>query len=301
MKSKKPRKTQPAARHPVQNHCPVPSGVLMIIGGAENKGQEQPEHKQKPENFIKLEVLQRFKDLIPRRDAVVEVITTASGDPEGSFSDYKRVFADLGISQVHQIHHNIRREVLDDPLLDRINAADAFFFTGGDQLKLTSIYGGSYFLTNMKYRYINDPIVIAGTSAGAMALSTPMIYAGSKEVEELAGEIKVTMGLEFLKDVCIDTHFVHRGRFVRIAQVIATNPTSIGLGIEEDTAIVVRNGIEAEVVGTGLLIILEGFQIDEMNVEDFGQDTPVGIRGLRMHILRSGDKYRIPEINPPHK
>jgi cyanophycinase len=144
----------------------------------------------------------------------------------------------------------------DERLLGRTNKADAFFFTGGNQLLLTSLYGGSDFLTRLKERYIAEPIVVAGTSAGAMALSTPMIYAGSKEKQQLTGEIKITTGVEFLKDVCIDTHFVDRGRFIRMAQVIASNPTSTGIGIEEDTAILVRKGTEAEIIGSGTVLII---------------------------------------------
>src|SRR5213075_3228172 len=129
---------------------------------------------------------------------------------------------------------------------------------------------------------IQKKIVIGGTSAGAMALSTPMIYSGSNEVQELTGEIKVTTGLEFLKDVSIDTHFVHRGRFVRMAQVIATNPTSIGVGIDEDTAWIVRNGIETEVIGSGIITILEGYilhtQILMKQVRN--NQSPFGISGF---------------------
>jgi cyanophycinase len=188
----------------------------------------------------------------------------------------------------------------DEALLDRVKQADGIFFAGGDQLKYTSIYGGTRFLLELKDRYIHDKIVIAGTSAGAMAMSTPMIYAGNDEVQELGGMIKVTTGLEFLKDVCIDTHFVHRGRFVRMAQVIVTNPTCIGMGIEEDTAIVVRNGLEAEVVGTGTVIIIEGFGITETNIEDFANEKPISIRDMKVHILSGGNKYLISQVNPPH-
>src|SRR4051812_41397010 len=124
-----------------------------------------------------------------------------------------------------------------------------------------------------------------------MAMSTPMIYAGNSEVQELGGMIKVTTGLEFLKDVCIDTHFVHRGRFVRMAQVVVTNPNCIGIGIEEDTAIIVCNGLDVEVVGTGTLIIIEGFEITEANIEEFTSNVPVKMRDLKMHILSDGEKY----------
>ena len=103
-----------------------------------------------------------------------------------------------------------------------------------------------------------------------------------------------------MKDVCIDTHFVHRGRFVRMAQVVVTNPTSIGMGIEEDTAAIVRNGLEAEVIGTGTVIIMDGHRITEGHIEDFTSDKPVTIRNLTMDILSAGDKFTIPQTNPPH-
>jgi cyanophycinase len=133
-----------------------------------------------------------------------------------------------------------------------------------------------------------------------MALSTPMIYAGSNEVQQLAGEIKVTLGLEFLRDVCIDTHFVHRGRFIRLAQVVATNPTCIGIGIEEDTAIVVCNGKQAEVIGSGTIVVFEGYNITFTNADEFGSKKLITIKDLVVHILSKGDTYIIENTNPPH-
>ena len=127
-----------------------------------------------------------------------------------------------------------------------------------------------------------------------------MIYAGNDEVQEIGGMIKVTTGLEFLKDVCIDTHFVHRGRFVRMAQVVVTNSSSIGLGIEEDTAAVVTNGLDVQVIGTGTIIIIEGHQISDANIEEFTSNKPVTMRDLKMHVLSDGDTYTIPQTNPPH-
>jgi cyanophycinase len=231
----------------------------------------------------------------------VEVITTASGDGADTFGRYKNVFEKLGFEQVGHIHHLERKEVLDDQLEERVKNADAFFFTGGDQLKLTALYGGTQFLTQIKERYIHERICIGGTSAGAMAMSTPMIYAGNEEVQELGGAIKVTTGLEFLKDVCIDTHCVPRGRFIRMSQVIVTNPTCIGIGIEEDTAIIVQNGKQVEVVGTGTVIIIEGFDIERTNIEAFTSDKPISIRNIKMHLISDGDQYEIPQLNPPHK
>jgi len=101
--------------------------------------------------------------------------------------------------------------------------------------------------------------------------------------------------------VCIDTHFIDRARFIRMAQVIATNPTSIGIGIEEDTAIIVRKGDEAEVIGNGVVTIIEGFDISSSTITEFGTDEKVSICDLRVHLMAKGNTYHIPQINPPHK
>lgn len=301
MKPKPVRKAKTILENQHENHCPSPKGTLVIIGGKENKGEDAPSNKKKPSDFIKLEVLEAFKHATHKREPLIEVITTASGEGTASFHDYQKVFEKIGITRVGQIHHNSREEVLADPMLERLKNADGVFFSGGNQLKLTGFYGGTEFLTYLKHRYIHEQIAVAGTSAGAMALSTPMIYAGNEDVQELGGEIKLTTGLEFVKDVCVDTHFVHRGRFVRMAQVVITNPTSIGLGIEEDTAVIIKNGSEMDVLGTGLVIIIEGFKITSSSIKEFSEDKPVSARDLCVHLLKDGDTYLIPQVNPPHK
>ena len=279
--------------------CPVPAGILVVIGGKEDKGDLKEDLMTDGNGTM--EILKTFTGLIKHNDPVLEVITTASSEGEESFKDYQRVFKKLGIHQINHIHHTTRKEVLEDDILERVNAAHGFFFGGGDQLLLTSLYGGTSFLTRLKERYIYDNIVIGGTSAGAMALSTPMIYAGNKDVQQISGEIKITTGLEFLKDVCIDTHFVDRGRFVRLAQVIASNPTSIGMGIEEDTAFILRNGTDAEIIGNGTVIIMDGSEIESSTISNFGQNERITIRNLKVNILAKGEMYKIPLINPQHK
>ena len=285
----------------LDNSCPVPQGTLLIIGGAESKGKD-PEHHEAPKGYHPLDILKCFTELLRTKEAAIEVITSAAQEGSESFQKYKRVFKKLGHDNVKHIHHYNRKEVMEDDedLKERIKNADGFFFAGGDQLLLSSLYGGTPFLTMLKEKYIKQKIVVAGTSAGAMALSTPMIYASSTETEQITSEIKITTGLEFLKDVCIDTHFVHRGRFIRLAQVIATNPTSIGIGIDEDTALIIRNGIDAEVQGSGVVIIMEGFDISYTNVNGKPQEPPISIRDIKLHILAPFDKYTIRQMNPPH-
>ena len=275
---------------------PLPAGILVVIGGKEDKGDNTDD---KDEN--RLAILKTFVQFSKKKDPCIEIITSASSEPDEMFSDYRKVFTGLNFTTIGHIHHQLREQVLSDDLSKRINNADVIFFTGGDQLLLTSLYGGTDFLTLLKQRYINDKIVIGGTSAGAMALSTPMIYAGNKSKQQITGEIKITTGLEFLRDVCIDTHFIDRARFVRMAQVIATNPSSIGIGIEEDTAIIVRNGTEAEVIGNGLITVIEGFGIVSSNVTEFNEEGKINILNMKVHLLAKGSKYNIELKNPPHK
>jgi len=278
------------------NHCPVPKGVLLVIGGAEDKGDQE---KNDLAEGVKMEVLNCFIKLLNQKAPVIEVITTAgSSDPEGSFEEYKKTFTELGAHQVNHIHHDQRNEIDFPNLENRLKACHGIFLAGGDQLKLTSIYGGTKLLWLLKQRYIHEKIVIAGTSAGAMAMSTPMIYAGVGRDEMINGNVKITTGLEFIRDVCVDTHFVDRGRFVRMAQVIATNPTCIGVGVEEDTALIIRNGKDAEVLGTGVVIILNGLNSTTSNI---AKGALLTLRGLQVEILSKGEIYSLPEINPPHK
>jgi cyanophycinase len=281
--------------------CPIPEGILVIIGGKENKGGQEAPDRKTPAGFITGDILRIFTDLAKKERPLIQVITSGSAEGKETFDEYKKVFGELGCEDTVHIHHNSREEVLNDDLVSKVREADAFFFAGGDQLVLTSLYGGTPALTALKERYINDAIVIGGTSAGAMAMSTPMIFAGKEEVQEISGEIKVTTGLEFLRDVCIDTHFVHRGRFVRLAQVIATNPGCVGLGIEEDTAVIVRKGVEAEVAGSGTVFVVEGFAITEANMKNFTEKKPFSVRNLKVDILAAGDTFQIEQKNPPHK
>lgn len=283
------------------NKCPVPRGIIMVIGGHEDKG-DTPDREITRQNNHPLDVLKSFRFLIKSNNPVLEIVTTASSEGDELFKEYVKGFNDVGIKNINRIHHEDRQTAINEgpTFIERINKADAVFFSGGDQLKLTYLYGGTEFLLHLKQRYIHHGLLIGGTSAGAMAMSTPMIYAGNKDVQQFSGEIRITTGLEFLKDVCIDTHFVDRGRFIRMAQVIVTNPTCIGIGIEEDTAMVIRNGIEGEVIGSGVVIIIQGHNIQNSNITEFGNKKKISIRGLDVDILSHGDSFIIPQTNPPH-
>lgn len=269
-----------------ENDCPTPTGKLMIIGG----GKER-----------KL-ILKDYVDLIKAENPVIELITSAgSVDIEETYQEYREIFEKHIPCTVNHIHHDRREDIQAEGIEKRIKAADAVFIAGGDQLKLTSVYGGTGILFLLKHRYIYEGLLVGGTSAGAMVLSTPMIFAGNGADELIAGQVKITTGFEFLRDVCIDTHFVARGRITRLAQVVATNLSTIGWGIEEDTAVIVENGTDARVVGKGVVLLLDGKQSYGNNITEFDEHQAIGIRNLTLSILPEGEQFDIHQMNPPHK
>src|SRR5687767_7663217 len=141
-------------------------------------------------------------------------------------------------------------------------------FSGGNQLRLAATYGGTEFLKIIKKRYREENFVIAGTSAGAMAMSKTMIYEGNATRAHLKGEVKMTTGLGFVSKVIIDSHFEKRGRFGRLAQSVATNPMCIGIGLGEDTGMLIIGGDKMEAIGSGLVIIIDGHDIMHCNIAD---------------------------------
>ena len=186
--------------------------------------------------------------------------------------------------------------------IELIQKAKGIMFTGGDQLRLTAFLGGTQFLDILKDRYTHERIVLAGTSAGAAALSTPMIFqGGAQNGGFLKGEIYVATGLEFLKDVAIDTHFIARGRIVRMAQMIAMNPGAIGIGLEEDTAIVVTNGEEMEIIGSGVITVVDGHPISYSNLPDIKDGEPITVRDLKVHFFSRGERYHINKREQTHR
>jgi cyanophycinase len=290
------KKTAPAAKSASPTECPPPRGLLVVVGGHENKGEvpEKGSNQDKNQNFTTTGILQRFVNELSGANPLIVVIPTASQEPDEAARDYHEVFGSLGVSRVETLDIRERADANSERALQLLEDAAGFWFTGGDQLRLTSLLGGTALLQRLKERYTHDPIVIGGTSAGATAMSTPMIYEGRNDAGFRKGEIAITTGLQFLHDVAIDTHFIARGRIARMAQIIATNPGCLGLGIEEDTGVVVRDGRHLEVIGSGLVTVLEGNDCTATNIYDIAPETPFSIRDLRMHLLSAGQEYDLP-------
>lgn len=278
-----------------QDDIPDPKGKLVIIGGKENLGEDPTEgsNQEGNQNFEYLSILKVFVKELKGKDPLLVIIPTATTEPAKSSEIYRNIFHHLGLKNIAVADIKNRQEAHEEKNLELAQKADGFFFTGGDQLRLTSILGGTDFLNIIKERYMKENIVVAGTSAGATALSTPMIYEGKSVGGFLKGDVHVATGLEFLKDFAIDTHFIARGRLSRMAQVIATNPSCLCIGLEEDTAIIVTNGKQIEVIGSGMLTILDGQGNTTSNIYEIENGKPVTIRNYLLHMLAKGDTYTI--------
>ncbi|MBI2968024.1 MAG: cyanophycinase [Bacteroidetes bacterium] len=275
----------------------APVGKLILIGGREDKGSEHEGNFKPAGNleFFKPEILSRFIDEIQEVREHVEVITTASSIPEEIGNLYKESFKRLDVDRIELMHIRSREEANHPDIIRRLETADGIMFTGGNQMRLSSTLGGTQLHELLQYRYKNDHIVIAGTSAGAMAMSNTMIYTGSPSEALLKGSVKITTGLGLIQDVIIDTHFVKRGRFGRLAQAVVGNPSCIGIGLGENTAVLVTNGDNLETLGTGLVILVDGHNIKYTNISDIEEGTPLSIQNLTVHVLSKGDRYILRE------
>ncbi|MBJ6108627.1 cyanophycinase [Hymenobacter sp. BT523] len=296
MPSRKPK--TPAKAQQSESTCLPPKGVLIAIGGHEDKSPRpglEDEANSAPDS-----ILRRFVDEVKGKKNIL-VLPIASQEPEEAAKEYVDLFASLGAGRVEVLDLQMREQGHQEEALRQLEEADGFMFTGGDQLRLTALLGGTPWLKRLKERFTHEEIVIAGTSAGAAAMSTPMIYQGRDNQGMLKDEIHVTTGLQFVHDVAIDTHFVARGRIIRMAQIIATNPGCIGLGLEEDTAVVVREGRELEVIGNGVVTIVDGQDCTDTNIHRIQSGEAITIRDLRVHILSCGEQYTLPVQEDLHR
>ena len=281
--------------------CTVPKGKLLAIGGREDKGEKEKSKEQKRNiDFISEQILKRFVDELKGSNPLIAIVPTASTEPELAAKSYQDVFHTFGLTNLEVLNITDRKTCADPAYFKIVERAAGIMFTGGNQLRLTAILGGTDIMELMKERYTFSEIVVAGTSAGAAALSTPMIYEGETQGGFIKGDVRVTTGMEFLKDVAIDTHFISRGRMVRMAQAISTNPGCVGIGLEEDTAIMVTNGKEIEVIGSGLITIVDGMNITSTTIHEIKTGEPFSISNLTVHLLADGQKYTLPVYDQLH-
>ena len=273
-------------------------GKLIAIGGAEDKGTDLETGKIQRNNlnFFELGILSRIVDEAGGSLSRIEVITTASMIPYEVGDNYLNAFGKIGCTNIGVMHIRNRADTADEEYLKRISNCQVVMFSGGNQLRLSSTFGGTDLFQKILDRYYDEPdFIIAGTSAGAMAMSNTMIYEGNATRAHLKGEVKITTGLGFMQDVIFDSHFEKRGRFGRLAQAVATNPSCIGIGLGEDTAMLITDSNKMEAIGSGLVMIIDGHDIRHSNIADIPYGNPISIENLKVHFCEHGNGYLLKE------
>ncbi len=273
-------------------------GKLIIIGGAVDKGSFTEKNLDvdaaKNLNFFEAGILKRIiNESKLKEHSRVEIITTASKIPKEIGAEYVKAFTYLGADNVDVLHIERREQAMNQEVVERLRKADIVMFTGGDQLRLSSILGGTPFHDLLLEKYHNEEFIYAGTSAGAAAASNSMIYQGSSSEALLKGEVKTTSGLGLIDGVTIDTHFVQRGRIGRLFQAVVGNPKVLGIGLGEDTGLLITNGKQMEAIGSGLVILVDGREIKDTNLTQVELGQPISISHLVTHVMSKHDTFNL--------
>jgi cyanophycinase len=258
-----------------------PFGALVAIGGAEDRSS-------------KAAILRRVLAMAPANNLRVGVLTTASSIPEEVFESYRETFDRLGASEVLNLDVRSREAASSSEFVEMVGRCGTIFISGGDQLRLTNILGASPLLQAIRDRRA-EGAVVAGTSAGAAAMSATMIYNGSSADALRKGAVKMSAGLAFVSGVVIDSHFLERGRFTRLMEVGATNPEYLGIGIGEDAGVIVHDGSWLEAIGSGHVIVVDSSNLRSSNVAEVSDGEPVAVVHVVMHALINGCGYHIGE------
>lgn len=257
--------------------------ALIIIGGHEDKLNEK---------IIRMEVARRIGS------GKLVVCTTATDDPLDVFKEYDHVFRNLGVKHVWHLNITNREEALNEKNCRILEGATGVFFTGGDQLKIASQMGDTPCYQMIKQLY-EEGGLIAGTSAGASVMCETMMVAGNGEQSHrLRDAISMATGFGFIGGVIIDQHFAERGRVGRLLAVVAENPANIGIGIDENTAIVVEAGRSFYVIGYGGVYVIDCQAVTHSNIADEALDKTLTVFDTKLHLLSEGYRYDLSERRP---
>jgi cyanophycinase len=272
----------------------IPKGKLIPIGGNEAKDDQEERDDRLQMTDFKNGILMDIVSEMRRKKPRIEVIPAASRMQEEVGSSYKEAFKRLGFGVDVMIIPD-KKNVDDDDNIERIGKADGIFFPGGDQLRLRETLEGSKFIDIIRKRYLNEEFVIAGTSAGAMIMSELMINTGESQESVLKGVVKLTAGFDFLPGTIIDTHFFQRGRFARLTEALLQKHKLTGIGISEDSGVVVTGGNLMRAIGSGTVMIIDNHEIRSTNYSKVKAKEPLFIENLIVHILAKGAAYLLRE------
>lgn len=261
-----------------------PKGTLIIIGGHEAKAAhgailtEVAKYAQQGKNHL-------------------VIMTVASQEPKELSEEYTSIFLEMGVKRVDTIDLRTRAEAHDEKHLKTIQQASLIFFTGGDQLRITSQLGDTPLFQSL-WKYYEQGGIIAGSSAGAAVMPQTMIIGGPSDESSRISTLSMAPGLGLITDVAIDSHFAQRGRIGRLLGVVAQNPSNLGLGIDEDTAIVVTGQQRFSVLGSGAVYVVDGSEISYSSLSEAQSDGIVSIYNIRLHVLGAEDCFDLIKRHP---
>ncbi len=256
-------------------------GTLVIIGGHEDKEGD-------------CTVLQKISEMVGKGKLVIA--TVASEDPGRYFAAYKKAFAKLGNAQLREIYFQNRSEALDPKRSALMAGAKGVFFSGGDQLRISSQMSDTPFERAVR-KIFDGGGVIAGTSAGASVMAETMLVRGHEEESYKLGDLRMAPGLGLIEDVIIDQHFAERGRIGRLLGAVAFNPRILGVGIDEDTAIIVKDR-QFEVIGKGAVYVVDGASVTYSNIAEGETQDTLSLSDVKLHVLSAGDQFNLAHRRP---
>lgn len=258
--------------------------TLIIIGGKEDRSADK---------VILGEVTRRVGS------GKLVVSTVAMPNPATDlFQQYERAFRSLGVKHVYSLEIANREEARSESKLRILDNANAVFFTGGDQVKITSQIGDTPVFNRVQEIYENGGL-IAGTSAGAAVMcETMMVNGGDEQSHVIGGSVRMAPGLGLIGGVIIDQHFMERGRVGRLIGAVAQNPKNLGIGIDEQTAIVVERGNGFYVLGSGAVYVVDGSEVSYSNIAQEAVNKTLSIYDVRLHMLSQGDRFDLISRRP---
>ncbi len=260
-------------------------GHLLVIGGAEDKYNER-------------RILRKFLSIAGGENAEVLIVPVASDFPEFAADVYTQAFRNLGVANPRVLRATSRQDVFQADADELLDGVTGVFITGGDQMRLVSILGGTDFAAKLRKLVRETDMVLAGTSAGAAGMSTSMIVRGESTSHPQKNSVRLSPGLGFLKNIIIDQHFTERGRISRLITAVSYNPYNLGIGIDENTAIILDGKGILEVYGQGSATIVDGSAITYNEIAEVADHEAFSVCGVQMHILRDGLIYDYLERHP---
>ena len=260
-------------------------GTLIPIGGNEDKGVGE-----NGSEFVNDGILSQVVKEAGGVDSNILVIPTASMIPKEIARNYKRALKKLGCNYVKTFNITRKEQCDEKRVKNLFLQADCVFFTGGDQSRIVDIIFNSPVHDIIFDRLINEKFILAGTSAGAMSMSKEMIKGGSSVDCLLKGAVKMGHGMGYVTDMIIDSHFIKRGRFGRLAEAVAKFPNLIGIGLGEDTGLVI-SGNEFKVIGSGMVMVIDPSDLTHNNHKILDEGMPMSMANITTHILADGDRF----------